>query len=67
MPIVDGEGRYLGMIDRRDFLFILKYQMFDIVRAAINLALVDCGVLPASADAGEAEILRLCPVHSGVL
>ncbi|CAD8192154.1 unnamed protein product [Paramecium octaurelia] len=31
IAIVDKNQKYLGLIDRRDFLFILKYQMFDIL------------------------------------
>ncbi|CAD8084084.1 unnamed protein product [Paramecium sonneborni] len=31
IAIVDKKKKYLGLIDRRDFLFILKYQMFDIL------------------------------------
>ncbi|CAD8093413.1 unnamed protein product [Paramecium primaurelia] len=31
IAIVDQNNKYLGLIDRRDFLFILKYQMFDIL------------------------------------
>ncbi|CAD8180081.1 unnamed protein product [Paramecium pentaurelia] len=31
IAIVDKNNKYLGLIDRRDFLFILKYQMFDIL------------------------------------
>ncbi|CAD8081136.1 unnamed protein product [Paramecium primaurelia] len=31
IAIVDKNNKYLGLIDRRDFLFIIKYQMFDIL------------------------------------
>ncbi|CAD8065917.1 unnamed protein product [Paramecium sonneborni] len=38
IPIVDINNQYLGLIDRRDFLFILKYQVYDMLhRQAIDL------------------------------
>ncbi|CAD8072745.1 unnamed protein product [Paramecium sonneborni] len=38
IPIVDANNQYLGLIDRRDFLFILKYQVYDMLhRQAIDL------------------------------
>ncbi|CAD8141553.1 unnamed protein product [Paramecium octaurelia] len=38
IPIVDNNNKYLGLIDRRDFLFILKYQAYDMLnRPAIDL------------------------------
>ncbi|CAK90951.1 unnamed protein product (macronuclear) [Paramecium tetraurelia] len=38
IPIVDNNNKYLGLIDRRDFLFILKYQVFDMLnRPALDL------------------------------
>ncbi|XP_001346855.1 hypothetical protein (macronuclear) [Paramecium tetraurelia strain d4-2] len=38
IPIVDHNNKYLGLIDRRDFLFILKYQVYDMLnRPAIDL------------------------------
>ncbi|CAD8173914.1 unnamed protein product [Paramecium octaurelia] len=38
IPIVDVNNQYLGLIDRRDFLFILKYQVYDMLnKQAIDL------------------------------
>ncbi|CAD8072782.1 unnamed protein product [Paramecium primaurelia] len=38
IPIVDANNQYLGLIDRRDFQFILKYQVYDMLnRQAIDL------------------------------
>ncbi|CAK79617.1 unnamed protein product (macronuclear) [Paramecium tetraurelia] len=38
IPIVDANNQYLGLIDRRDFLFILKYQVYDMLnKQAIDL------------------------------
>ncbi|KAM3145942.1 hypothetical protein pb186bvf_001920 [Paramecium bursaria] len=31
VPVVNEQNQYVGLIDRRDFLFIIKYQIFDIL------------------------------------